>query len=394
MKMTGMDVRLIVTPPPHAGGKLWYTVRIHTDEGIDGLGESMPHFAFAGMEKSYRTLALCAYERWFSNRDPFDRDALMQAAYNEFCAGHPDMLGMSVLSAIEMAMWDICGKALRRPVCDLLGGAHRKRLRAYSYISYDDMRANGKNYADLVGDPALVRERALEMAEMGFTALKIDPLEYRIPLGSQPQKPYPLEREDFRRTHAVLDALKDAVGESCDILIGTHGQMTTAGAIRYAKHLECYDPLFYEEPVPPGNMEEMARVQRATSIPIAAGERIMTVYEASCAVECGALAVLQPDLGTCGGITQAYRMAAVAQSHFATLSPHLWGGPILTSAAIQLSLSIPNFLIQECILTADGFYRTIAPHMPRWEKGYLYPSGGAGLGVELDEKTLEQYLLH
>jgi 2-dehydro-3-deoxyphosphogalactonate aldolase len=393
MLMKKIEVRLIRTPEPHAGGETWYSIKVITDEGIYGLGESMPHFAFHSMERSYARLMEDVFERWFKDKDPFQRDHLIKIAYNAFCAGHPDMLGLSLLSAVEMAMWDICGKALNRPVYDLLGGAHRDRLRAYAYISYEDMGGNGKNYADIVGDPGLVSERAQEMIEMGFTALKIDPLEYRIPLNTQPDKPYPLEIEDFRKTQETMDALKAVTDGKCDVLLGTHGQMTTASAIRYAKFVEQYHPFFMEEPVPPGNLEEMAKVKHSTGIPIAAGERIMTVYEASRAMEADALSVLQPDLGTCGGISEAKKMAAICEAHYVDLSPHLWGGPILISAAVQLSLSIPNFLIQESILTMKGFYSDITSEFLKWEKGYIYPSDKPGLGIELDESVINTVIL-
>lgn len=393
MLMKKLEVRLIKTPKPHAGGETWYTIKVITDEGIYGLGESMPHFAFYSIEKSYSKLMEDVFERWFKDKNPFQRDQLMRIAYNAFCAAHPDMLGLSMLSAIEMAMWDICGKALNRPVHDLLGGAHRDRLRTYAYISYEDMKGNGKNYADLVGDPVLVSERAQEMIEMGFTALKIDPLEYRIPLNTQPEKPYSLEIEDFKKTKETMDALKLVVADKCDVLLGTHGQMTTASAIRYAKFFEQYDPFFMEEPIPPGNLEEMAKVKHSTNIPIAAGERIMTVYEASRAVEADALSILQPDLGTCGGISQAKKMAAVCEAHYVDLSPHLWGGPILISAAVELALSIPNFLIQESILTMNGFYSDITAEFLQWKNGYIYPSYKPGLGIELDESIIDKVLL-
>jgi galactonate dehydratase len=393
MKMTRMDIILIKTPKPHAGGDTWYVLRLRTDEGINGLGESMPHFAFHAMEKAYVDLAQSVFERWFKGQDPVKRDLLVKTAYDTFCAGHPDMLGLSILSGIEMAMWDIVGKVAGLPVYDLLGGGARDRLRSYAYISYEDMTGGGKNYSDIVGDPVAVAERATQMMEQGFTAVKIDPLEYRIPAGTQSLKPYPLEPLDFLKSEATLDALKIVTGNTCDILLGTHGQMTTASAIRYARFLEKYNPLFLEEPIPPGNFIEMAKVKHATCIPIAAGERIMTVFEAGEAMDKDAVSILQPDIGTCGGISQAKKMAAVCEAHFVNLSPHLWGGPVLTSAALQISMHVPNFLIQESILTMKGFYSDITTVFHRWENGYIYPSGAPGLGVELNDDLTEKFVV-
>ena len=388
MKMIGIKIRLIQTPPPHAGGELWYTIRIDTDEGIYGLGESMPHFAFHGMEDSYRKLMEGAFDRWYKGKDPFLREQIYRQAYNVLCAQHPDMLGCSILSAIDMAMWDICGKALGKPVYDLLGGACRDRLRSYSYISRTE--GDGANYSTLWGDPKVVCEMAAPMLEDGFTALKYDPLEYRLAEGIDATKPFSLTTRDVSVTLEILQALHELFDGRCDIIMGTHGQLTTSAAIQYAKLIEPFSPLWFEEPIPPENMEEMARVRHATSVPIAAGERIMTVYEAARAMETGAVSVLQPDIGTCGGITSARKMAAVAEAHYVDVSPHLWGGPILFSAAVQVSLSIPNFMIQECIGKAQGFYRDITTVFATWDNGYIYPSNASGLGVELDEAYLER----
>jgi len=391
--MQKISVRLIKTPPPHAGGDVWYTVRIDTNEGIYGLGESMPHFAFWSMEKSYKKLVEDVFERWFKGKNPFRREMLFKEAYNAFCAEHPDMLGTSILSAIEMAMWDICGKSVGLPIYELLGGACRDRLRSYSYISYDVEQENHLNYSTLYADIPAMRARAKEMLAEGFTALKYDPLEYRLAKGMALPKPYHLELEDYRHTFKTMDVLKQVFQDKCEIIIGTHGQLTTASAISYARALEQYAPMWFEEPVPPENMEEMARVRNSTVIPIAAGERMMTLFEATRAMELGAVSILQPDLGTCGGIGQAKKMSAIAEAHYVDISPHLWGGPILLSAAIQLALSIPNFLIQECIGTTQSFYKQITTTFATWENGFLYPSKSPGLGIELDEERIKTYLI-
>ena len=178
---------------------------------------------------------------------------------------------------------------------------------------------------------------------------------------------------------------RSAVGDGCDLLFGTHGQFTPSGAIRLAKRLEQYDPLWFEEPTPPEIPEEMARVARATSIPIATGERLTTKYEFSRVLETGAASILQLNLGRVGGLLEAKKIAGMAEALYAQIAPHLYCGPVVGAANIQLSACIPNFLVLEGIRDWGGFHAEILKTPIQWENGYVIPSSSAGLGVELDE---------
>ncbi len=175
------------------------------------------------------------------------------------------------------------------------------------------------------------------------------------------------------------------------LLIGTHGQMTAAGAIRLAKRLEKVDPLWFEEPVPPENAVEMARVAAATSIPIATGERLATKYEFAALLHHQAASILQPALGRVGGILEAKKIAGMAEAHYAQLAPHLYCGPIEGAANVQLATCSPNFLIQESIETWGGFHAEILKEPMRWEDGYIIPPTAPGLGVELDEAVAAKH---
>ena len=177
----------------------------------------------------------------------------------------------------------------------------------------------------------------------------------------------------------------------CDLLIGTHGQMTTSSAIRLAKRLEPYDPLWFEEPVPPENVAEMARVARQTSIPIATGERLATKYEFARLLEKQAASILQLALGRSGGILEGKKIAGMAEAHYAQIAPHLYCGPIEGAANIQLDTCSPNFLIQESIETWGGFHAEILKEPVRWEDGYIIPPTKPGLGVELDEDVAAKH---
>ena len=184
-----------------------------------------------------------------------------------------------------------------------------------------------------------------------------------------------------------MSAIREAIGTQADMLFGTHGQFTAAGAIRLAQALEPYDPMWFEEPVPPDNIAEMARVARQTSIPIATGERLTTKYEFARVVEAQAAAILQPALGRSGGILETKKIAAIAETHHVQIAPHLYCGPIEALANIALATCTPNFLILEVIQTFGGFYAELLTTPINWHHGYVIPPTGAGLGADLNEEV-------
>jgi len=203
--------------------------------------------------------------------------------------------------------------------------------------------------------------------------------------------PRQLSLEQLDNAEKVVASVREAVGGKCDLLIGTHGQMTTSSAIRLAKRLERFDPLWLEEPVPPENVEEMARVARSTSIPISTGERLATKYEFTTILEKQAASILQFALGRVGGILEAKKIAGMAEAHYAQLAPHLYCGPIEAAANIQIDACCPAFLIQESIETWGGFHAEILKSPIRWEDGFIVPPTAPGLGVELDEEVAARH---
>src|SRR5262249_53765703 len=288
---------------------------------------------------------------------------------------------MAVLSALEMACWDIVGKEANQPVYNLLGGQVHERLRSYTYIY-----ARPGDKTDVYRDPDLAAERAVEYLQQGFTALKFDPAgPYTAFDGRQ------LSCSDTDRSVRFCKQLREAVGLKADLLFGTHGQMTAAGAIRLAKRLEPYDPLWFEEPVPPDAPEEMAKVARATSIAIATGERLATKYDFGRLLRAGSAAILQMNLGRVGGILEAKKIASMAEVDHVQIAPHLYCGPVVGAANIQLATCSPNFLILESIERWDGFHAQILRKPVRWEAGYVIPSPEPGLGVELNEEFIKGY---
>jgi galactonate dehydratase len=288
---------------------------------------------------------------------------------------------VGVLSGLEMACWDIIGKAVDKPVYALLGGRLHERLRAYTYIYTRD-----GDRTDVYTDPELAAQRALEYVELGFTALKFDPAGPYATL--DPRQP---SLEVLDRCEAYLRAIRQAVGSGCDLLFGTHGQFTTSGAIRLAKRLEPYSPLWFEEPTPPEVPKEMAKVARATSIPIATGERLTTKYEFARVLDTGAASILQMNLGRVGGLLEAKKIAGMAEARYAQIAPHLYSGPVIGAANIQLAACSPNFLLLEGIETWGGFHAEILKTPIQWVDGYVIPPSGPGLGIELNEAVAARH---
>jgi 2-dehydro-3-deoxyphosphogalactonate aldolase len=271
----------------------------------------------------------------------------------------------------------------------LLGGKMRDRIRSYTYI-YD--RHETKSLLGTARawtqEPERVAEMAVELVEEGFTGLKFDPI---LQFKDKTYRPWDLSQSELCHAERAVGAVREAVGERADIMIGTHGQITPAAAIRLAARLEKFDPLWLEEPCPPENYAEMGRVARATTIPISTGERLVTPYEFQLLFAEGACAVAQPDLGSAGGITATKKIATLAEANYVLMAPHVWGGPIITAAAIQIDANIPNFLIQESIGKSDGFFDEIIKEPFIWEKGEFVVTDRPGIGIELDEDSLEKY---
>lgn len=371
MKIANLETFVVGNPPPHYGGRYFIFVKLTTNDGVCGIGEVYsatfsPAVVVAMVED--------VFEMHVAGRDPFHIEKLWRAVYGRGYTLRPDVSLMGVLSALETACWDIVGKALDKPCHELLGGQVHERLRSYTYI----YPREGEDDA-VYRDPDLAAERALEYVDLGFTALKFDPAgPYTVYDGRQPFL------EDLERSELFVKRIREAVGTRADLLFGTHGQFTAAGAIRLARRLESSDPLWFEEPVPPENADEMARVARQTTIPIATGERLATKWEFSRVLEAGAASILQMALGRVGGLLEGKKIAAIAETHYAQIAPHLYCGPVEGAANVQLSACIPNFLILESIETWGGFHADILKTPMRWEDGYVIPPTEPGLGIELD----------
>jgi len=371
MKIIALETHVVAVPPPHVGGMYWLFVTLTTDCGITGVGEI---YAATFHPKVMVPAVADVFERYLLGHDPHHIERFFRQAYSSGFTQRPDLTMMGIVSGLEMACWDIIGKAAGKPVYELLGGRVHERLRSYTYL-YPRNAAGEYDYSD----PDLAAECAAQEVARGFTAVKFDPAgPYSAYSGHQ------LSLEVLERCETFCRKIREAVGNRADLLFGTHGQMVPSSAIRLAQRLQRYDPLWFEEPVPPGQDEAMGRVARATSIPIASGERLTTKYEFARLLQTGGASILQMNVGRCGGLLEAKKIASLAEVHYAQIAPHLYNGPVGAAASFQLAACSPNFLIQESIGTWDGFHAKILTRPLQWEDGYVIPSREPGLGVELD----------
>ena len=373
MKVTGVKTILLDNVQPYIGHRKWLFVQLTTDEGLVGLGER-PTGGVTNLKSQIDLLHdLC--ERFVIGQSPFNVERIWQDMYtSSHDYRHPSLYAVPALSAIEMACWDLVGKATDQPVYNLLGGQYHDRLRAYAYM----------NTQGVWEDPELAGRRAEELVRAGNTACKLDP--FRPITG--PPRDYSLKT--IRHVAEIFRAIRNAVGSDLEIGIGTHGQFSTSGAIRVASILEEFDPFWFEEPVPPENVDEMARVAAHTSIPIATGERLVTKFEFSQVLEKQAAQIIQLDVGQCGGILESKKIAGMAEAHYAMIAPHMYCGPVSAAAAVQLDTCSPNLLIQE--FNSNSLHSEILREPIDFSNGFITPPTGPGLGIELNDEVVKRQL--
>ena len=346
MKVVDLKTMVVENEPPYRGGRYWLFLEIKTDEGITGIGERVTGNTLAkGLVdlKSHVSLIEEMGRQYVIGENPFNIERIwdrMYASRHDF--RHPSL---------------------------------QATLRAYAYMPGGAFKDN----------PEAAGEVAVKLLEEGNSACKLDPF--------SPLYPLPRDIPLWEIAHAakIFESIRKAVGDKLEVGIGTHGQMTTSSAIRIAHILEPYHPFWFEEPVPPENVDEMARVAAHTSIPIATGERLVTKYEFLQVLEKRAAQIIQLDVGQCGGIMESKKIASIAEAHYATIAPHMGCGPIAAAAAIQVATCSPNLLILED--NGEEFHRTILKEPPVFENGFITPPTGPGLGVEFDEDVLKAHLV-
>ena len=328
-------------------------VKVETDEGITGWGDATcGPMAVVSMVEEFGQLII--------GEDPFRIEELWQTMHHHyFTRGGP--IQNSAAAGIEMALYDIKGKALGVPVYELLGGKMRDQIWCYG-------RWDGPS-------PESAAEFALSQVATGLTALKGDPFDHRGLF---------ISYEAERKAIDTLAAVRDAVGFEVELLVEVHGRLTPAEAIRIGNAMEEYRPFVYEEPVPFENIDAMAQVARGTNIPIATGERIYSPFTYFDLLQRQIVAMIQPDVIQCGGIGQMKRIAALAEAQYVGVQPHAIHGPMEVLAALHVDASIPNFMIHEGGSRA-WFQDACIGEFPAQNDGYLSVPEAPGLGVSIDE---------
>ena len=344
-------------------------VKIDTDEGIHGWGECYT--------QSDRDTQITAHidqlRRYLIGRDPTNIKHFVQMAYDDFAGRRGAMDYHCAISGLEQAMWDIAGKAYGAPVHKLIGGACRDKIRVY---------ANG--WSGRAPTPGALAERASEVIEMGFTALKFDPI-------PGPWRTY-VSKDVERAAVANVRAVRDAVGPDVDILVEMHRRLAPMHAVRIARDIEEYRPFWYEEPVLAENIDALAEVRRSISIPVVTGEELYTKFEFREVFEKRAADILNPDVCNVGGILELKEIAAMAEPYFVVISPHNFNSTTLGLAAtLQVSAAIPNFLITEYFVNLEEFGRDIARTPFEARDGYISVPDAPGIGIDLDEERLAAY---
>lgn len=371
MKLADLDIIVTAPPAPGWGGRYWIFVKVTTDTGITGWGEC---YASTVGPDAMRAVITDVFSRHMQGENPENIEKMFRRVYSSGFTQRPDLTVMGAFSGLEIACWDILGKDRGRPVWALLGGKMNDRLRAYTYLYPLPHHEHGPFWVS----PEMAAESAIDAVDRGYTAVKFDPAgPYTMRGGHMPAM------SDISRSVAFCRAIREAVGDRADLLFGTHGQFSTAGAIRLGQALEPYSPLWYEEPIPPDNLLEFQKVAQAVRIPLATGERMTTKAEFATLLRTGGAEILQPALGRAGGIWEMKKVAAMAEAFNAQMAPHLYAGPVEWAANIHLAASIPNLLMIETIETP--FHDGLIKGMIRVENGYVIPPETPGLGIEIDE---------
>jgi galactonate dehydratase len=343
MRITGVKTYLVAASRPGGwAARNWCFVEVHTDEGITGIGEA------SGWPRVIET-AIHDLTPSLIGEDPGRIERLWQKMLIAMMGhGMTGVVGAGAMTGVEIALWDILGKKLGVPVCDLLGGRLRDRVRVY---------AHANNVA-----------RAQELVERGYNALKCS---------------------DLSRPAALIGEVRTALGPDVDLMTDVHGPpwFSVPDAIRVAQELEEYDVLFYEDPVPPENLDALAKVAESVNVPVAAGERSSTVYGFRELIEREIVDVVQPDMGRAGGFLQMKKIAGMAEAHHIMVAPHDGSnGPVAEAAAVHLLATIPNCLILEHLVDDVPWRYEVATPLDVTNSEIEVPTK-PGLGIEFDPEV-------
>jgi galactonate dehydratase len=385
MKVTGLETILIGEFP-----NLCY-VRVHTDEGISGLGET-----FFGAEAVSAWVHETAAS-YLLGKDPLRIDAHWQAL-NPFVGFNAAAVENRGRSAIDIALWDLLGRVCGQPIHQLLGGASRDRIRTYNtcagyrYVrrvpetaglpvsNWNREPAASGPYEDLEWFLTDAGSLAESLLEQGITGMKIWPLDpFAEATGGQS-----ISLEDLRKGIEPFRKVREAVGDRIELMVELHSLWSLPSAIRIARALEEYEPAWFEDPLKMDNLDALARFAGSTRVPTAASETLGTRWSFRELLERAPIGVVIFDPAWVGGISEGKKVATLAEAWQLPIAPHDCSGPVEFAAAVHLSINAPNAFVQESVRAFyTGWYRELVTEVPRVEDGWIYPLIGPGLGTEL-----------
>ena len=369
-----MKIKDIQTLVVNAEMRNWVFVKIITDQDIYGWGEATVEWktrAVVGAIEDLKPLII--------GKDPrqIKQNYQIMTKHGFWKLG---IIGMSAISGIEHAMWDILGKSLDTPVWQLLGGKVRDKVKIYTHLGMGDMKAVYRDTMNVAG----LTDHAQKLVDLGYTAFKV----VFIPFTH-----FTVTNQELKNVNLLMSSLRDKVGDDIEIMVDFHGRCGSGrAAIQYVKELEPYKPMFIEEPIQPGDTSTLLQIKESINCPLATGERLIGLQEFEPIFHLRAVDIAQPDLNHCGGLLEAKSIAAAASVANIAIAPHNPNGPIAGAAALHFASSTPNHIIQEVMDQSVPWYNDVISTSPIERKGNSWevPST-AGLGIEVNEKEASKY---
>ena len=361
MRITGIETFIAGNP-----WKNWLFAKVTTDEGLYGVGEGTLNYFGRTVETAIHELTPLV-----TGMDPFQVEIISQRmirdVYSEGAQIH-----MCAVAAIEIACWDIIGKACGQPVYNLWGGRCHERLRAYANGWYRGPRT-----------PESFAAKAQKVAGRGYTAIKFDPF------GNNWRT---LPRYEFDLSLEIIRAVREAVGSSVDLLIEGHCRFNTATAIEFAEAMHTLRPMWFEEPVAHTNIPAMIEVARRSPVPIATGESLSTKQQFAELLQANCVTILQPEPLNLGGLFATRKIADMVDAHFGMIAPHSAQGPVCSAACVQLNASLPNFLIHEIFDEFnEGWEEEIVTNPVKVVNGYIEIPEHPGIGIDLNIEEIRKH---
>lgn len=367
-----MKIERISSLVVNANMRNWVFVKVQTDQdGLYGWGEATLEWKTAGVVGAVEDIS-----RLLIGEDPRRIEHLYQIMTRQYF-WRSGIEGMSAISGIEQALWDIKGKWLNVPVYELLGGRVRDRIRVYNHLGGGQMQVMYES-----SDPAQFAEYAIELKEDGYTGLKCMAVPRTEPVEGT---------ASVRRAAATVAAIREAVGWEMDLMVDLHGRTWPAMAIEYCHALEPYGLYFFEEPCPTEDIEATAQVTRQAKMPIATGERLVGKSQFRDLIAQRACHIIQPDLSHCGGLWEARKIAAMAEAHSIAVAPHNPNGPVATAATIHFAAATPNWIIQEAITNDVPWRDEVVINPVAVEHGYVAVPEQPGLGIDINEEEAAKH---